>query len=193
MARRRTYTYRRRYYRRYRRISANYFRAKVEASGMITWPTNAGQPILKIVGTEGSCLTFNQLLSSTTYLQTLQSMFSFYRINGILIETVPHAKNQAGNSTISGQSPTFLGPRAANDNQMSFDELKSVNSAILLNPIQQQRKYTKFYGFYGDYLSTSSSPAVTISIASLENNTNAAGPKWDWKATFYLTYKKSKI
>lgn len=193
MARRRTYTYRRRYYRRYRRISSNYFRVKAEASGVITWPTNIGQPIMKIAGVESPYVTFNQLLTATTYLESLQNMFSFYRINGVLIETVPHAKNIAGTSGVTGQSPTFIAPRAASDNAISYADLKSINSAILLNPCQQQRKYTKFYGYYGDYLSTSSAPAGVVAVGALENSTNSAGPKWDFKVTFYLTYKKSKI
>jgi len=195
MARKTAY---RRYYRRYRRryrISANYFKVKAEASGVISYPTNIdGQPILLLnQAVQGNRLTFKELLENSTYQASFVNIFSFWRMTGMAIEVIPSASNSGGNKIIENESPVYIAPRAGAIEAMSYAEAKAINSAIMLNPLQAQRKYTKFYGFYGDWISTSSFPTGAVSVASLLDGQRPTKPEWTFKVTMYLLYKKSRV
>ena len=195
MARYRRRYYRRRYYRRYRKISENYFKVKAEAVGKIIWPANdANQPLLQVPGqVNASSQTFAALLENTTYINTLAGMFSFYRMTGLLIETLPDAANIGGNKIIENFNPVFIAARAGSNLLMNYGELKSINSGIMLDAINRQRKYTKFYGYYGDWINTTGAPTGAVSVGCSVNNIIANSPTWTVKFTFYLLYKKSKV
>lgn len=188
----------RRYYRK-KKISENYFRAKVEASGVIYFSENpvegqqTGIALMNIGDGGVQRLTFRQILESTTYNVMLSGMFSFWRLTGMAIEVVPASSNSGGNKIISDEGPIYIAPRAGTNDAMNYSELKSINSAILMNPLQSTRKYTKFYGYYGDWISTDSYPQGAISIAALSGGLRANKPEWTFKVTCYLLYKKSKI
>lgn len=153
-----------------------------------------GQPVIHINGqVDGAHKTFGELLANTTYINMLAGMFSFYRMTGISIETIPDSSNIGGNKIIDNNSPIFIGCRAGANDLMTFAELKSINSAIMLDPINRQRKYTKFYGYYGDWINTVGAPTGAVSVASLDNNILANSNTWTVKFTMYLLYKKSKV
>ena len=83
---------RRRYargYRRYRSVSNQYFRIRVEGVYTIAFPSaQVGEPVfaenngLRVV-------TFNTLFSSSQYFGSLVSMFGYYKVTGVLMEITP--------------------------------------------------------------------------------------------------------
>ena len=82
---------RRRYYRngyrRYRSLSNQYFRAKIEGVYTIAWPTQPGAPVFAEV--EGPSLTFGAVFSSSQYYGSLVNMFGYFKVTGVLMEVVP--------------------------------------------------------------------------------------------------------
>ena len=89
---------RRRYYRyrRYRSVSNQYFRIRVEGVYTIAFPSaQVGEPAfaenngLRVV-------TFNTLFSSSQYYGSLVSMFGYYKVSGVLMEITPGSNNFKG-------------------------------------------------------------------------------------------------
>lgn len=194
MAKYRRRKYYKKYYRRYRKISENYFKARVEAVGKVTWPVGVGAPILYLSNdVYGSVLTFQEILRQTTYIVMLKGMFSFYRLTGMSMEFVPDASNTNGVKQVDNETSVMVAPRAGDDALMTFGEIKSVNSAILLNAMQTTRRYTKFYGYTGDWIDTGVFPKGAVSIAAQSNAAVATSPTWNFRFVLYLLYKKSKI
>ena len=143
MAKYRKKRYYKRFYKRYRRISENYFRARVEATGKVVFPPNQnGQPTLALTNEiNKSSIAFSEFLGQTTYINMLKGMFSFYRMTGITIECVPDAANTNGQRAIIAEPVVMIAPRAGDNGAMNYGEVKSINTAILLNPTQSTRKY----------------------------------------------------
>lgn len=193
-ARKRRYTKR---YRRYKRVSENYFRVRAEVDGLISYPVNGGQPVFTLTNDANnpiSVLTFQKILQHQTFSVMLLGMFSFYKLLGISIEVTPQAQNSAGYKAIDKEPMTIVAVRAGDSTAMNFAEAKSINSGIVLNPIQFVRKYTSLLGFYNSYIATDSafSGAVTV-VAENDTGQLANSPTWVFKITQYILYKKSKV
>ena len=124
----------------------------------------------------------------------LSGMFSFYKILGVTVEITPQAQNSAGYKAIDREPMTIVGVRAGSNLAMNFSEARSINSSIVLNPIQYTRKYTSLLGFFNSYISTNAAFTGGVTVVA-ENNTGqlANSPTWVFKITQYMLYKKSKI
>lgn len=194
MAKYRKRRYYKKGYRRYRRISENYFRARVEAVGKILFPTGqAGNPLIVIRNEVAKySLTFQEMMEETTFIVMLRGMFSFYRLTGLSIECVPDAANTNGQKQIT-EPVVMIAPRAGDNTAMNFSEVKAINSALLLNPSQTVRKYTKFYGFTGDWIDTNVFPKGAITCVTSANGLRDTSPSWSFRVNFYLLYKKSRV
>ena len=77
-------------YRRYRGLSNQYFRAKIEGVYTIAWPTQVGDPVFAEVN--GPSLTFGALFSSSQYYGSLVNMFGYYKVYGVAMEVAPGPK-----------------------------------------------------------------------------------------------------
>ena len=178
--RRRRY-YKKNGYKRYRRISENYFRVRAEATGKIVFPPNqAGQPHIYLTNEiKKSSVTFEEFLDQTTYIVMLKGMFSFYRMTGLTIECVPDAANTNGQRDITVEPVVMIAPRAGDNSAMNFGQVKSINSAILLNPTQTTRRYTKFYGYTGDWIDTNVYPKGAITCVSSAGGVDVSSPSWN--------------
>ena len=134
----RTYRRRRyrRYFRRYRQVGAQqYFRVKAEFVDSIRFPDELGQPIFlsriaqQLVG-DRSILTNQSCLTGYTYAIMLSGIFSFYKIAGIRVETIPDSRN---NSLDPANVPraTYLSYRSGDNAIQTFDQVKANNLSIL--------------------------------------------------------------
>lgn len=190
--------YYRRYFKRYRKIQENYFRVKAEVNGQIRFPVNPGQPLFYLtnIGQDApvSRLTFANMINKQTFARMLAGMFSFYKITALSVECTPLAQNTNGVRNINVEPCTVVAIRAGDDAAMNFSEARSINSAMVLNPLQFQRKYTSLLGFYTSWVSTGdiSAGAVTV-VAENELGNLLASPEWNFKITMYMLYKKSKV
>ena len=85
---------RRRYarrYRRYRSLSNQYFKAKVEGVYTIAWPTSSGIPVF--AEPNAASITFGTIFSNSQYYGSLVSMFGYYKVTGVLMEITPGSNN----------------------------------------------------------------------------------------------------
>lgn len=187
-------------FKRYKKVSENYFRVRAEVDGLIQYPANApGQPVFKLTNlgqleNPSNVLTFQSILTHQTYSVMLEGMFSFYKLLGVAIEVTPQAQNIAGYKNIDREPMTIIGVRAGKNGAMTFSEARSINSSMVLNPAQYQRKYTSLLGFYNSYISTDASFSGAVTIVAEDNTGQLANsPTWVFKITQYMLYKKSKI
>ena len=191
-------TYYRRGFRRYKRVQENYFRVKAEINGQIRFPVNPGQPMFYLTNAgldaPRTHLTFSYIINKQTFAQMLSGMFSFYKIMALSYECTPLAQNTNGVRNITTEPCTVLACRAGNDDALNFGEARSINSAMVMNPVQFQRKYNSLLGFYTNWFATNSAPTGTVTIVA-ENDTGAllVSPEWNFKITMYMMYKKSKV
>lgn len=196
--RKRTYYRRSNRFRRFKRIQENYFRVKAEVNGQIRFPDNPGQPQFFLTNRgpdqPRSVLTFGYIVEHQTFAVMLQGMFSFYKIMAISIEATPLASNSNGVKNITREPCTVVAVRAGNDAVMDFGEARSINSSMVLNPLQFQRKYNSLLGFYTTWFSTGTTFSGAVSVVSQDNTGSADNsPEWNFKIVMYMLYKKSKI
>ena len=82
-----------------------------------------------------SPLNVRQLLSASNEFQLYKKMYSYYKVNGILIESFPASWNATGNKQL--KSPVQI--------QTKFTTGVSYNDALILNPFQSCKQYLKSY------------------------------------------------
>lgn len=190
--------YSRRGYRRYKKIQENYFRVKAEVNGSIRFPVNPGQPLFYLTNAGDDAprqrLTFAYIINKQTFSQMLAGMFSFYKIMAISYECTPLAQNSNGVRNITVEPCTVIAVRAGNDDAMNFGEARSINSSMVMNPLQYQRKYNSLLGFYTNWFASNAAPTGAITVVS-ENTTGSllSSPEWNFKIVMYMMYKKSKV
>ena len=185
---------RRRYrygYRRYRSVSNQYFRIRVEGVYTIAFPSaQVGEPVfaenngLRIV-------TFNTLFSSSQYYGSLTSMFGYYKVSGVLMEVVPGSNNFKGLNTIGIN--VLLGFRFGQGSVMTYKELVADNNSILLGINSNKRKYASTMGSNG-WTSTADNNALgAFSVSSSMQADMANSPSWTCRLAVYMIFKKSNI
>ena len=185
---------RRRYrygYRRYRSVSNQYFRIRVEGVYTIAFPSaQVGEPVfaenngLRIV-------TFNTLFSSSQYYGSLTSMFGYYKVSGVLMEVVPGSNNFKGLNTIGIN--VLLGFRFGQGSVMSYKELVADNNSIVLGINSNKRKYASTMGSNG-WTSTAENNALgAFSVGSSMQADMANSPSWTCRLAVYMIFKKSNI
>ena len=142
MAKKKRYSYRFRKSKKYEfKKSINYEKGKIgfefvvavkdtsssQGSGYFFWDVD-------LTSTTASPLNVRQLISASNEFELYKKMYSYYKVNGILIESFPSAFNSR---SLSYQAPVQIQPKFTNE--------VSYNDALILNPYQKCSKYVKSY------------------------------------------------
>ena len=186
---------RRRYYRngyrRYRSLSNQYFRAKIEGVYTIAWPAEGGAPIF--AESNGPSITFGAVFSSSQYYGSLVNMFGYYKVTGVYMEVVPGAWNFKGTSTVGAK--TFVGFKCGTSTTMSYHELVASNTSIMLGVDTTAKKYSSVMGSNG-WVSVSESMDNIGNFSVSSSNTTGTTerqPTWTCKFCLYMVFKKVNI
>lgn len=194
-------SYRRRY-RRYRAVrwaQYNVFRTKCEWSSIISFPENDGQPVITGAGVNGQDVSFislSELLKKYPKNDSLRSMFSYVTITGVRVEVIPHSLNTA--TSLTQQYPVafaYVSGTNNNPDNITFNDLQSVNSSIILDPSNRQTRYWPLKGAQFDLklaADTNASAAGVFKILSLANGQYSKTPGWNVKITLYCYWRYAK-
>lgn len=200
-------TGRRRYYRRYNRYSYyrwrryakyNYLNAKIDFSGDIVFPTQAGQPVFS--GNNAASMLFSNLLyGSGSEFTKYSIIFMYYRLKGIRMEFTPSAGN-ASLATITHTKPVYVGFNMDNASENTggvsgiLASFANSDKAVMLNPLQKTAKYWSLYGGQDDYKLCNSVSGLSglIGVYTSENATDNSGPAWSYRITLYILYKSAR-
>ena len=177
-------------YRRYRSLSNQYFKAKIEGVYTIAFPQNNGSPVFAEVN--GPSLTFGAVFSSSQYYGSLVNMFGYYKIIGVAMEVVPGPKNFEGTASVGAK--VLVGFKCGAGTSMPYHELVANNNSILLGVTTRVRKYSSIMGSIGWISSDDTSDNVgSFSVASSITGTLATFPTWTCRFSLYMTFKKVNI
>ena len=186
---------RRRYYRngyrRYRSLSNQFFRAKIEGVYTIAWPTENGGPIF--AEANGPSLTFGAVFYSSQYYGSLVNMFGYYKVTGVLMEVVPGPWNNKGTAAVGAK--TFVGFKCGTSTTMSYHELVASNTSIMLGVNTSAKKYSSVMGSNG-WVSVSDNidTVGNFSVASsFVQGTTERQATWTCKFSLYMVFKKVNI
>ena len=186
---------RRRYYRngyrRYRSLSNQYFKAKVEGVYTIAWPTSSGAPVF--AEPNAASITFGSIFSNSQYYGSLVSMFGYYKVTGVSMEVTPGPNNYKGTLSYVGVK-TFVGFKCGTSTTMTYNELLASNTSILLGIGTGVKKYSSVMGSTG-WVSVSEdiNNVGNFSVASSSNGVLDRQPTWTCKFSLYMTFKKVNI
>lgn len=180
MAKTKRYRRYRKYFRRYKSISSNYFRVKVEYIDRLIYVpynpldsgavANGGHIIFLNRNAQAELVNkqfvgLNNIQAAYSLDASLSSIFSYYRPTGIRVEVVPEARNSNLPLTftynnISYNVPVYyqvLSYRAGNSTAQTLAEAKANNQSIVLNANQKTTRYWRVYGTTTAYAPTTSS------------------------------------
>ena len=195
MAMKRTSTYRRRsyrrYYRRYRSVSNQYFPCRVEGVYTIGYPSDAsGVPrFYDAAGNYNTSVPFSTLFQGSQYYGSLVTMFGYYKVTGVKMEVQPQFDNAAN---VRQLHPILLGFRAGSIATMTYSELIADNNSLFLGTSPNKR-YISTMNAQG-WSATSTEQAVgAFSVASAQNSSTTYAPTWACKLCVYILFKKSNI
>ena len=184
---------RRRYargYRRYRSLSNQYFRAKIEGVYTIAFPTQDGNPVFAEPNAES--ITFGAVFSSSQYYGSLTSMFGYYKVYGVAMEVVPGPRNFKGTANVGNK--VFVGFKCGTSTTMGYHELVASNNSIMLGVDTRTRKYSSTMGSVGWVsLSDTIDNVGNFSVASSTTGTLDRQPTWTCKFSLYMMFKKVNI
>lgn len=176
-------------YKRYRQISSNYLRVKVEYFDRLAYQAYSpfsneairdGGPMifLRKASIEGinnrRFISLGEIQTSYTYDNALTNLFSYYRPTGIRIEVVPEARNNSlpqdfVANNIHHVIPTVyavISYRAGNNNAQTLGEAVANNQSIVLNANEKSSRYWKIYGGTTAYVATSQAFSGGFTIAN---------------------------
>ena len=136
-----------------------------------------------VSSTTASPLNVKQLLSASNEFSNYKNMYTYGKVNGILIESIPSACNA---STINYKGPVQI--------QTSFTSTTSYNNALILNPFQYCKQYIKSY--QTDYFNlNNNSDAEPLGFISLLTQpttlTQGYCPIWTIRISVYMSFKKN--
>lgn len=136
-----------------------------------------------VTSTTQSPLNVKQLLSASTEFSHYKNMFTYGKVNGILIESIPSACNA---STINYKGPVQI--------QTSFTSTTSYNNALILNPFQYCKQYIKSYqtDYFNLNNNSDSEPLGFISLLTQPTTlTQGYCPIWTVRISVYMSFKKN--
>ena len=186
--RRRSY---RRYYRRYRLVSNQYFPCRVEGVYTVGFPSDpAGAPrFYDAAGNYAFVVSFGTLFSSSQYYGSLVNMFGYYKVTGVKMEVQPHLDN-SGN--VRQVNPILIGFRTGSVAQMTYSELIADNNSLFLGT-SSNKKYVSTMNSSGWGPTNSEQVVGAFSVASSGTSTMGRSPFWSCKLCVYILFKKSNI
>lgn len=129
-------------------------------------------------------LSIKTLLVQSNEFEIFKNMYTYGRVNGILVESVPSAMNA---SSITYKAPVQL--------QTSFTSTISYNNALICNPFNYCKQYVKSYEtdyFELHNLNNSSSNHGLVSLLVQPTTvTQGYGPIFHVRITVYMSFKKN--
>ena len=187
---------RRRYarrYRRYRNVSNQYFRTRIEGVYTVAFPSSTGDPVF--AETNEKSVSFWDIFGGSRYYGSLTEMFGYYKITGAAIDVTPGPTNFQGTSTVGAK--TLVGIQFGDNNSgVSYHKLVADNNSILLGVLTKSRKYVSTMGAV-DWLPCSSSTDTAqvgrFAVASSITGTLTNQPTWTCKLSIYMVFKKSMV
>ena len=180
---------RRRYFRRYKSVSMNYFRAKVEMVVNIGYPDNGGSIYFsEVVAPSISC---NQLFQSSQYYGFLSNAFGYFKVTAVSMEVVP----QSINFTIQTNGfAVLLGFAFGQTVAQNYNALAADNNTLLLGSNTNSRRYISTWNSIGWKSTKENTEAYGLfSVAGNVNAANNRAPSWSARLSLYLAFKKSNI
>lgn len=188
---------RRRYarrYRRYRSLSNQYFRARIEGVYTIAFPSSTGDPVFAEVNSK--TVSFWDMFGGSKYYGSLTEMFGYYKVTGAAIEVIPGPKNFEGTSTVGAKTLVGIQFGYSTNNGVSYHGLVADNNSILLGVLTKSRKYVSTMGAVDWLPCTSSSDTADVgrfAVVSSITGTLSNQPTWTCKLSIYMVFKKSMI
>ena len=184
----------RRYYRRYRSVSNQYFPCRVEGVYTVSFPQDttgsSGAPRFYDAATNWSYVVpFSTLFEGSQYYGSLTNMFGFYKVTGVKMEVQPHIDNAAN---VRQTFPVLIGFKTGSVAQMTYSQLIADNNSLFLST-SPNKKYISTMNSQG-WSPTNASQAVgafSVGAASISNSTHS--PTWACKLCVYILFKKSNI
>ena len=171
--------YYRKTFKRYKSISNNYLRIKVEYMDRIVFPdyvpgdgdaANLGYCYWKLrenaMGQDQQVvITLGDVNTQYSYAATLQALFSYYRPTGVRIEAVPDSRNAALPSTVTINNVSYSIPfpsamisyRMGSNASQTLGEAKANNQSMMLNSNQKVTRYWRVHGATTAYAVTTTS------------------------------------
>ena len=186
--RRRSY---RRYYRRYRSVSNQYFPCRVEGVYTIAFPSDAaGTPRFYDTSSNYSyVVSFATLFRGSQYYGSLVKMFGYYKVTGVRMEVQPHLDNAAN---VRQPGPILLGFRTGSVVQMTYNELVADNNSLFLGT-SPNKKYVSTMNSSGWGPTNTEQVVGAFSVSSPGVSTTTNAPTWACKLCVYILFKKSNV
>lgn len=185
--RRRSY---RRYYRRYKSVSNQYFPCRVEGVYTIGYAAQEGAPRFFDAASNWSYVVpFATLFSNSQYYGSLVNMFGYYKVTGVRMEVQPNFDNA---TAIKQEAPILLGFRTGSVAQMTYPELVADNNSFFLGT-GPQKKYVSTMNSQGWGPTNTEQVVGAFSVASSETSTRGESPRWSCKLCVYILFKKSNV
>ena len=181
----------RRYYRRYRSVSNQYFPCRVEGVYSIGFPTSEdGAPrFFDAAGNYNFVVTFATLFSGSQYYGSLVNMFGYYKVTGVKMEVEPHLDNSGG---VKQLRPVLLGFRTGSIAQMTYAELVADNNSLFLGT-SPNKKYVTTMNSQGWGPTNTEQVVGAFSVGSSVTSIASRYPSWSCKLCVYILFKKSNI
>ena len=185
--RRRSY---RRYYRRYRSLSNQYFPCRVEGVYTIAYPSDAGSALFyDTAGNVSYVVAFANLFRGSQYYGSLVKMFGYYKVTGVKMEVQPHLDNDAN---VKQTAPILLGFRTGSVVQMTYNELVADNNSLFLGT-SSNKKYVSTMNSSGWGPTNTDQVVGAFSVSSPGVSTTTSAPTWACKLSVYILFKKSNV
>lgn len=171
--------YYRKSFKRYKSVSSNYLRVKVEYMDRIIWPDypvgdnrayDLGYCYWVLRGNavgqdQQVVVTLGDVGTQYSYNASLQALFSYYRPTGIRIEAVPDSRNAALPSSVNINNQSYSVPfpmtmisyRMGSNASQTLGEAKANNQSMVLNSQQKVARYWRVHGATTAYAVTTAS------------------------------------
>ena len=134
--------------------------------------------------TTASPLMVRQLLSASNEFNSYKDMYTYYKVNGILIESIPAACNS---NSINWKTPIQI--------QTSFTTRTTYNNALILNPYNYCKQYIKsFQSDFQNFDNNSDSESLgVIKLITQQGSTitQSYAPIFTVRISIYMTFKKN--
>lgn len=194
MAMKRTSTLRRRsyrrYYRRYRSVSNQYFPCRVEGVYTVGFPSDSGAPRFFDAAQNWSYVVpFATLFKNSQYYGSLVNMFGYYKVSGVRIEVQPNLDNSG---SVRQLSPILIGFRTGSIAQMTFSELVADNNSFFLGT-SSHKKYVSTMNSQGWGPTNTEQVVGAFSVGSSGVSSKTYQPTWSVKLCVYILFKKSNV
>lgn len=184
--------YKRRYYRRfrrYRKISDQVFRFKVDWGSFVCWPNQSSGNIGYDRRSGNSSIIFQAIISESVefsdQINAFTQYFSKCQLYGILMEIIPLKENNSDVGPVA-YSGFILGKNSGNVN---IDTVRAMNNALPM-PSYGSPAVRKYFRIKGEpWLDVSDQLNGVFFVISNKAGLRADHPQWEVKYSLYIRYR----